>query len=107
MRLLLLLHPVTALVAAAQVWSRQEQAAAVVRPLTRLALAFLIHRFLRRTPWPSPFRLRFAAMHAAAAVVVALAWLVASWTLVSLVLWRRSLEWRWEESLFIGVLAYL
>lgn len=38
------------------------------------ALGFGVYRFTQRLPWPHPFRLRFVAVHVAAAVVYALVW---------------------------------
>lgn len=39
-------------------------------------LGLLVLRFTRRLPWPRPFRPSFLAMHVAAALVYALAWIV-------------------------------
>ena len=64
--------------AALQVWSPEEKASAVVRPLVGLAIAFAIHRLVRRNPWPRPFRLRFLGLHVAAAAVAILTWLIMS-----------------------------
>ncbi|HET7228762.1 MAG TPA: histidine kinase [Longimicrobium sp.] len=59
--------------------------------LTTGALAaFLLYRFVRRTPWPRPFRFSFVLLHVAAAVVFGV-----SWTLLTIVV----------ESLFTGSLV--
>ena len=48
-----------------------------VRSLLPAALlGVLVYRFTKRVPWPRPFRLRFALIHACAAIAYALAWIL-------------------------------
>ena len=102
-----LLNLVTPAIAAAQVWSADERVQAVVGPLTGLTMAFVVFRIVRRTHWPRPFRVRFAVLHAAGAIAAALTWFVTSSAITALIL-RRSFEGRfWEQSLFLGVIAYV
>jgi signal transduction histidine kinase len=50
-----------------------------VRSLVPAALlGVLVYRLANRVPWPRPFRLRFALMHAVAAPAYALAWIAAT-----------------------------
>ncbi len=93
----------------AQVWSPDEVASAVIRPLVGVAAALLVHRLVRRVPWPRPFRLRFLALHLAAAPLLAGAWGAASNALAALVLggsFAARVAERWEESLIVGVFLY-
>jgi LytS/YehU family sensor histidine kinase len=53
-----------------------EFAAILARVLLGLAVAYLVYRFVRRLPWPRPFRFRFLLVHLAAAPASGLAWLV-------------------------------
>lgn len=48
------------------------------------AMAFLLYRFIRRTPWPRPFRPGFVLVHVAAAVVFGVGWVCLSILLESL-----------------------
>ena len=94
---------------AAAVWSRDEVAAAVVRPVAGVAIAWLVYRLVRRVPWPRPFRVRFLAVHLVAAPVMATAWGVASSALVALFVGGSFLERvadQWEEILLLGVFFY-
>ena len=50
-------------------WTAGEVAAGVSQLVAGSVVAFLLYRFIRRTPWPRPFRVRFALLH----VVVAIA----------------------------------
>ena len=51
------------------------EAAAAVSQLTTGALAtFLLYRFVRRTPWPRPFRYSFVLLHVFAAVAFGVLW---------------------------------
>ena len=93
----------------AEVWSRDEVAAAVIGPATGVAIAFLVHRLVRRVPWPRPFRLRFLAVHLAAAPVLASVWGLATSALVALAAGgplAARLDDYLEERLFIGVFLY-
>ena len=72
-------------------WYPGEAAAAVSQLTTGALAAFLLYRFVRRTPWPRPFRFSFVFLHVAAAVVFGV-----SWTLLTIVV----------ESLFTGSLLH-
>lgn len=55
-----------------------------VRSLLPAALlGMLVYRFANRVPWPQPFRMRFALLHAVAAIAYALAWIIAVSTVES------------------------
>jgi two-component system, LytTR family, sensor kinase len=97
---------ITPALAAASVWSPGEKVAAVAMPLTGLALAFLVNRFVRRTPWPRPFRFRFAVLHAVAAVLAAGAWVLATSALVAVFAGRDGRDGSWEAFIVIGVICY-
>src|SRR5688572_31810785 len=74
-------------------WQPDEIAGGATRLVTGLAIAWLVYRLARRMPWPSPFRLRFAAVHLVAAPVAALAWFASTSVLAALVLgWRSAVE---------------
>lgn len=47
-------------------------------------LGIFVYRFANRVPWPRPFRLRFALIHAVAAPAYALSWIVAASILESI-----------------------
>jgi len=86
-----------------------ELAAAVLRVGAGLAIAFLVYRLARRTPWPRPFRLRFAALHLVGAPVAAAAWFALSNALEALVPgWESDVGFtgRLFESLFLGIIFY-
>lgn len=70
-------------------WYPGEAAAAVSQLTTGALAAFLLYRFVRRTPWPRPFRFSFVLLHVAAAVAF-----FVSWTLLTIAV----------ESLFTGSL---
>jgi two-component system LytT family sensor kinase len=72
-------------------WYPGEAAAAVSGLSAGVVTAFLLYRFVRRTPWPRPFRLSFALLH-----VVALVAFGVGWILLTIVL----------ESLFTGSLMH-
>ncbi|HEU4520503.1 MAG TPA: hypothetical protein VFT12_00775, partial [Thermoanaerobaculia bacterium] len=38
-------------------------------------VAFFVYRFVRRVPWPRPFRFTFALLNVAAAIATTLVWL--------------------------------
>ncbi|HEV7839361.1 MAG TPA: histidine kinase [Gemmatimonadaceae bacterium] len=50
-------------------WTPGEPAAAVSQLIAGAIAAFLLYRFVRRTPWPRPFRFRFALLHVVVAIV--------------------------------------
>ena len=96
-------------VQAAQDLRPVEVAAGAIRLATGLAVAFLVYRLARGTPWPRPFRLRFAALHLAGAPLSAMAWLALSSALEALVpghapdVQGSSLV---LQSLFLGTIFY-
>lgn len=53
-----------------------EFAAIAARLLLGLTVAYVVYRFIRRLPWPRPFRFRFLLIHLAAAPASGLAWLL-------------------------------
>lgn len=55
-------------------WYPGEVAAAVSQLTTGALAAFLLYRFVRRTPWPRPFRFSFVLLHVAAAVAFFVSW---------------------------------
>lgn len=86
-----------------------ELVAGACRIAVGLAIAFLVYRLVRRVPWPSPFRLRFAALHLAAAPLASLAWYAASGALEALIPgWTSDLRgtYRALEFLFLGTIFY-
>src|SRR5688572_6525585 len=90
-------------------WSTDEIAGGATRLVAGLAIAWLVYRLARRMPWPSPFRLRFAAVHVVAAPLAALAWFASTSALAALVLgWRTGVEQsdRLLEYLFLGIIGY-
>lgn len=91
----------------AAVWSPEEKAAAVARPLVGLVVAWGVNRYVRRTPWPRPFRPRFLATHAVAALAAILAWMLVS-ALVETLLLGRYVPDRFSETSFgFGVFWYV
>jgi two-component system LytT family sensor kinase len=68
--------------------SPSESAAVVARVLLGLAVAYLAYRFVRRLPWPRPFRFRFLLIHLAAAPTSGVAWLVLTSGAVALITGR-------------------
>lgn len=65
-------------------WYPGEAAAAFSGLSTGALAAFLLYRFVRRTPWPRPFRFRFVLLHALAAVVFGVAWTLSTIAVESL-----------------------
>lgn len=87
----------------------EELSTGLIRLVTGLAIAALVFRMARTTPWPSPFRLRFAALHVVAAPVAALTWLVLSSALEALVPGSQSDlhgRMRVTEFLALGIIFY-
>ena len=60
------------------VWTSGEVAAAISGLTAGAIVSFLLYRFVRRVPWPRPFRFRFVLIHLAAVVVFGLSWIVLS-----------------------------
>lgn len=71
--------------ASTSAWRPGEAAAVAIAASVGLAMALLVYRFARQTPWPRPFRLRFAVMHLVAAPVAAMAWFALSTALQALI----------------------
>lgn len=59
-------------------WHPGEVAAAVSGLSAGAIAAFLLYRFVRRTPWPRPFRFSFALLHVVALVVFGVGWVLLS-----------------------------
>ncbi len=59
-------------------WYPGEAAAAVSGLLAGAIATFLLYRFVRRTPWPRPFRLSFVLMHIVALVAFGACWILLS-----------------------------
>lgn len=89
------------------VWTFSERVTATVRPLVGLVLVVIIHALVRRNPWPRPFRLRFAALHAVVAAAVAVTWIVISRLIEAIVLGVGPTVPFEEEFFLIGILGYL
>jgi two-component system LytT family sensor kinase len=93
--------------------SATESAALMARVLLGLAVAYLAYRFIRRLPWPRPFRVRFLLIHLAAAPASGLAWLVLTTVAVVLITGRpfvptirdHPVDFVAIGSLFYGVIA--
>jgi hypothetical protein len=75
----------TSATASPPVWRPGEAAAAVTWVGSGIAVAFLVYRLARRKPWPRPFRLRFAALHLAGALVASAAWFALATSLAALI----------------------
>ena len=59
-------------------WYPGEAAAAVSGISAGAVMAFLLYRFVRRVPWPRPFRFRFVLLHLVAAPVFGVCWILLS-----------------------------
>ncbi|HET9483827.1 MAG TPA: histidine kinase [Xanthomonadales bacterium] len=59
--------------------------------VTAALLGAVVHRLTLRWPWPHPFRLRFLALHAAAAATFAVAWFVLQSVVASLIHGRLAI----------------
>jgi LytS/YehU family sensor histidine kinase len=71
-----------------QPFNAKELAALAARMLLGLAVAYGAYRFIRRLPWPRPFRFRFLLIHMAAAPAGGAAWLVLTSAAVTLITGR-------------------
>jgi signal transduction histidine kinase len=73
-------------------------------------VAFLVYRFVRRVPWPRPFRLSFLLINVAAAIVATLLWIGLSIAFESLftgsLLNTRTGTMFWRERVSMGLLLY-
>jgi two-component system, LytTR family, sensor kinase len=65
-------------------WYPGEIAAAIGGLAAGAVVSFLLYRFVRRVPWPRPFRIQFVFVHAAAIVVFGVTWIALSIALESL-----------------------
>ena len=65
-------------------WSPGEAAAAVSGITAGAVMLYLLYRFVRRVPWPRPFRIQFVLVHLAALVVFGVSWVALSIVLESL-----------------------
>lgn len=65
-----------------------ELVAIAARMLLGLAVAYVVYRFVRRLPWPRPFRFRFLLVHLAAAPASGVAWLLLTSVAVVLITGR-------------------
>jgi LytS/YehU family sensor histidine kinase len=86
-----------------------ELLAGLVRVTVGVATAVLVHRFARRTPWPRPFRIRFALLHVLAAPAAGLVWGFLSSVVYSLFTGDAALALfarRWQEFVFLGCFFY-
>ncbi|HEX6372496.1 MAG TPA: sensor histidine kinase [Longimicrobium sp.] len=94
--------------ASTNTWTRDEVVTGVIGLSTGAAVAFLVYRLARRVPWPRPFRLRFAALHLAAAPAAAMAWLVSAIALETLAGVTPDVQGadRVEMFLLIGTIFY-
>lgn len=75
---LLALHLIQSLPEAGSSFTADEITSGAIRIPAGLLVAFVVSRVVRRVPWPRPFRLRFLAMHLAAAPLAATAWMLLS-----------------------------
>jgi two-component system LytT family sensor kinase len=92
------------------VWERGEIQSALSAVGAGAIVAFLVYRFVRRVPWPRPFRLSFLLLNVAAAVTTTLLWLglaIAFESLFTGSLWNtRSGNLFWPERLSQGLFLY-
>jgi len=65
-------------------WSPGEAAAAVSGLSAGAVTVFLLYRFVRRTPWPRPFRFSFVLLHLIALVAFGVSWILLSIAIESL-----------------------
>ena len=96
-------------------FTAQELMTAAIRIPAGLLVAFAVSRLVRRAPWPRPFRLRFLAMHVAAAPLAASAWMLLASAGETLILGAPfvarlqaipRMAGPGSEFLFIGVFLY-
>lgn len=93
----------------AGVWGPGEVEAAISNLGAGAVVAFLLYRFVRRVPWPRPFRPRFALLNLAAALATGLLWFGLSTALSSLLIGTQPLAQAaqgWESYLFLGAFLY-
>jgi two-component system LytT family sensor kinase len=96
-----------------QPFNAMEFAAIAARVLMGLALAYVAYRFVRRVPWPRPFRFRFLLIHLVAGPAGGAAWLLLTTIAVVLITGRpfvatirdRPVDFLTIGSIFYGVIA--
>lgn len=69
------MFPLALLQRSQEVWSRGEIEAAISNVTAGAIVAYLLYRFVRRVPWPRPFRLWFVLLNLAAALASGVLWL--------------------------------
>lgn len=87
------------------VWAPEEKVALLVRSILGLGCLACVYLIVRRTPWPRPFRARFALLHLVLAPVMVGAWLVASFTIEGMLVQRQQPTYA-DEFFLVGALAY-
>jgi LytS/YehU family sensor histidine kinase len=99
----------TAIAGRGPAWRPAEIGTGITRLVVGLAVVFLIHRLVRRLPWPRPFRLRFAALHLMLAPLAAATWWAVSTPLEAVIAPGGSdldPSRRVQEMLLIGSIFY-
>lgn len=89
-------------------WGPGEIEAGISRAIAAAIVAFLLYKFVRRVPWPRPFRLWFALLNIAVAVATGLLWFGLSSVLMSVLIGSRPLTQTgdWQMYLFLGAFLY-
>lgn len=97
-----------ALQRSAPTWREGEMAGAAIGIGTGLLVAFVVYLLARRVAWPRPFRLRFLAMHLAAAPAAGMAWFALSRGLEMVLVpgYEDQFEARAEMHLVVGIVFY-
>ncbi len=92
------------------VWTPGEIPSGLSAVSAGAVVAFLVYRFVRRVPWPRPFRFSFLLLNVAAAVTTTLLWLGLTIVVESLftgsLLNTRAGNLFWSERLVIGLYLY-
>ena len=107
--LLVSVAPALAALVAPERWSREEKVTVIVHVLMGLAIAFLVHLMVRRTPLPRSFNIRFVTTHVAAAGAAILAWGMTSRLIGAMILGMPvdRHDRFWEMYVFFGGLGYV
>ncbi len=90
----------------AEVWAPEEKVAILVRPLLGLCYLALLYLFVRRTPWPRPFRLQFALLHVVVGLAVAGVWVGSALAIERLFPIDRQLPTYAGQFFVLGCVAY-